>query len=534
MAQDNGNMKLLEQTIAAVLPASEGMLAVAEEKQLELTKPPGSLGVLEELGNRLAAMAGQCPPPLPTPAVVGVFAGDHGVVAENVTPWPQEVTGQMLANIASGGAAINVLTSQVGASIVLTDVGVASKAIAHPRIRNRRVRSGTRDMSVEPAMTNAEAVEALEVGITTALEAIEGGARLLATGEMGIGNTTPSSALIAVLTGEPASKVTGSGAGAHGEMLQHKTDVIAQAIVKHAVNREDPLGALAAVGGLEHAALAGFILGGASRRIPVVLDGVIACSAALVAAALAPSARDYLISGHVGAEPGIAVALGSLGLRPLVDLGLRLGEGTGAALAIPTVQGAARLLGEMATFSDLANPRMGWTAIVLGGARSGKSTWAEERFQDQETVDYVATSAANDDDAEWQRRIDVHRARRPSTWRTIETTDLAAVLQAGETAPVIIDCLAVWLTRVLDEVGAWQERAGWREALGDRTDALIEAISGTTRQVVLVSNEVGQGVVPDSAAGRLFRDELGQLNAHVVKACHEAWWCEAGVARRIA
>lgn len=527
-------MPVLEDVLAEILPVSPSALAEAEARQATLTKPPGSLGLLEAVGNRLAAIAGRCPPPIPEPAVVGVFAGDHGVVAADVTPWPQEITGQVIVNIAHGGAAINALTRQVGARIVLTDVGCAADLPPHPLVRDRRVARGTRDFRHGPAMTRAEATRAIEVGIDVALEAVDGGARLLATGEMGIGNTTPASALIAVFTGAPPAAVTGGGAGASGAMLAHKAAVIEAALARHAPDPADPIGALAAVGGLEHAALAGFILGAAARRVPVVLDGVIACSAALAAVALAPDAAGYLLSGHAGVEPGIAVALDWLGLTPLVDLGLRLGEGTGAALAIPLVQAAARVLGEMATFDDLGRPGRGWTALVLGGARSGKSTWAEGRFAGRPVVDYVATSDGAVDDVEWAERVAAHLARRPAGWRTVETLDVADVLLADEEAPVLVDCLSVWLARVLDEAGAWDGAAGWRERAGRRVDALVAALGGTRREVVLVSNEVGQGVVPEHASGRLFRDELGRLNARVAAACDEAWWCEAGIPRRLA
>lgn len=351
-AGQDSTESILGRTITAVVPASAEVLAEAEDWQSQLTKPPGSLGVLEVVGNRLAAMAGQCPPPIPEPAVVGLFAGDHGVCDQGVTPWPQEVTASMLLNIASGGAAINALARQVGATLIVTDVGVASDYPEHPAVRNRCVARGTRDFSVEPAMTLDEARAAVEVGIEAAEEAIAGGARCLMTGDMGIGNTTPASALIALFAGTRPALVTGRGAGADDAMVSVKSQVIERALRLHRPQTDDPLGALAAVGGLEHAALAGFILAGAAHRIPVVLDGVIACSAACVAVAMAPAVRDYLVSGHAGAEPGIRAALAHLGLHPLIDLGLRLGEGSGAAVALPMVQAAARIMGEMATFAD--------------------------------------------------------------------------------------------------------------------------------------------------------------------------------------
>ncbi|AQX15467.1 nicotinate-nucleotide--dimethylbenzimidazole phosphoribosyltransferase [Tessaracoccus lapidicaptus] len=345
-------MTLLDDTLSAIVPASAEALAAAEARQLRLTKPAGSLGRLEEIGNRLAAIADACPPPLPARAVIGLFAGDHGVCAQGVSPWPQEVTVQMALNIASGGAAINAIARQVGAEVWVTDVGVAAEVPEHPGIRARNVRRGTRDFTVEPALTRDEARAALEVGIEAANEAIDAGADVLLTGEMGIGNTTPASALIAVFSRLHVTTVTGRGAGADDDMLTRKVRVIDDALTLHRPDPADPLGVLAAVGGLEHAALAGFILGAAARRIPVIIDGVIAASAACVAAGFDESVTGYLIAGHAGVEPGIKAALTWLDLQPLVDLDLRLGEGTGAALALPTVQAAARILSEMATFDS--------------------------------------------------------------------------------------------------------------------------------------------------------------------------------------
>lgn len=344
---------LLDQTIHRIAPADAEALAAAEDRQGQLTKPPGSLGLLERLGTQLSGIAAQCPPPIPHSAVVGVFAADHGVCAQGVTPWPQEVTVQMLANMAHGGAAINVLCTQAGITPMLTDVGVASDYAPHHNIRDHKVRRGTADLSTEAAMTREQAIAAIEVGIEAANEAVASGAQCLLTGDMGIGNTTPSAALISVFTGVGPDVVTGRGAGADDAMLARKTEVITRALALHSPDPTDPIGVLASVGGLEQGAIAGFILGAAAHRVPVILDGVIACSAACVAVALSEHVRDYLISGHAGVEPGIQPAVSHLGLSPLVDLGLRLGEGSGAALAYPLVQAAARILGEMATFADV-------------------------------------------------------------------------------------------------------------------------------------------------------------------------------------
>ncbi|HKC28773.1 MAG TPA: nicotinate-nucleotide--dimethylbenzimidazole phosphoribosyltransferase [Jatrophihabitans sp.] len=344
--------ELLAETLAAVAPLDAAAVDAARQRQASLTKPPGSLGVLEDVSVQLAGLSGQCPPPLPEPATVVVFAADHGVHAQGVTAWPQEVTAQMVANFVAGGAVINALARQAGADVVVVDVGVATDLDAADGLLLRKVRHGTRDMTQEPAMSRAEAVQAIEVGITVARDLVAEGSRCLLTGDMGIANTTASAALIASLTGAAAKTVTGRGTGVDDETLARKVSVVQRALAVHQPDPADPVGLLAAVGGLEHAALAGFVLGAAAERVPVVLDGVIACSAALVARALAPDCTAALIAGHRSVEPGASVALAALALTPLVDLDLRLGEGSGAALALPLVQGAARVLREVATFDS--------------------------------------------------------------------------------------------------------------------------------------------------------------------------------------
>lgn len=343
---------MLDEIVDRIRPLDEAAMSAARERQARLTKPAGSLGVLEELSVRLAGLAGSCPPPVPEPAAVAVFAGDHGVHAQRVTPWPQEVTAQMVANFLAGGAVVNALAEQIGATVTVVDVGVATALDPAPGLVIAKVRAGTRDLSVEPALTREETVAAIEAGISTADALLDQEAGILITGDMGIANTTPAAALIAAFTGADAATVTGRGTGIDDEMLAHKTSVVAAALARHSPDPGDPVGVLAAVGGCEHAALTGFILGAAARRTPVLVDGVIALSAALAAVALAPDAVGALIAGHRSAEPGASVALDHLGLTPLLDLRMRLGEGTGALLAVPVVAGAVRVLHSVATFDS--------------------------------------------------------------------------------------------------------------------------------------------------------------------------------------
>jgi len=323
-----------------------------------LTKPPGSLGGLESLAVQLAGITGVSPPPVPTSPAVAVFAGDHGVLAEGVSPWPQEVTGQMVANFCAGGAAINVLARQVGARVVVVDVGVASAVPDSPSLIRARVADGTNNLLHGPAMTPAQCAQALDVGGMVASQLVGEGCDCLITGDMGIGNTTPSAAVIAALTGRAAAAVTGRGTGIDDERLRRKVDVIEHALARlglagEAADREiDAQTVLAEVGGFEIAALAGFVLGGAAAGVPVIIDGVIACAGLLVAARIEPKVLPYVIAGHRSVEPGASAVLEDLGLTPLLDLSLRLGEGTGACLAFPIVQAAARVLNEMATFDS--------------------------------------------------------------------------------------------------------------------------------------------------------------------------------------
>ncbi|WP_328832573.1 nicotinate-nucleotide--dimethylbenzimidazole phosphoribosyltransferase [Streptomyces sp. NBC_00252] len=343
---------LLAETVAGIRPLDAKALGEAWERQKRMTKPPGSLGMLEIISAQLSGLSRQCPPPIPEPAAVAIFAGDHGVHAQGVTPWPQEVTAQMVANFLGGGAVCNAFASQVGAEVCVVDVGVASELPATPGLLPRKIRAGTSDMTTGPAMSREEAKQAIEVGIETARDLVAAGNKALLTGEMGIANTTASAALISVFTDTDPAEVTGRGTGINDETLARKTEVVRRAIDLHQPDPADPIGVLAAVGGFEHAAMVGLLLGGASLRTPVILDGVSAGAAALVARAIAPEVLAACIAGHRSAEPGHVAALNKLGLRPLVDLDLRLGEGTGALLALPLVQSTARAMHEVATFDS--------------------------------------------------------------------------------------------------------------------------------------------------------------------------------------
>ncbi|MCK2218003.1 nicotinate-nucleotide--dimethylbenzimidazole phosphoribosyltransferase [Actinomadura sp. ATCC 31491] len=348
---------MLAETLAAIRAADPAAIAEARALQDRLTKPRGSLGALEDVAVRLAGAAGACPPPLPAPAALAIFAADHGVHAAGVTPWPQEVTVQMVANFLAGGAVANAFAAQAGVPVTVVDVGVAADLPDAPALVKHKIAYGTADLSRGPAMTVDQAVRALEAGITVARDLVAGGARCLITGDMGIANTTASAALISAFTGADPAEVTGRGTGIDDETHGRKISVVREALRVNGLpadtsSASEALRTLAAVGGFEHAAIAGFILGGAAARVPVLLDGVIAGAAALAAAALDPAALDHCVAGHRSAEPGHAAALDRLGLRPLVDLGLRLGEGTGALLAHPMVCAAVRVMHEVATFDS--------------------------------------------------------------------------------------------------------------------------------------------------------------------------------------
>jgi len=341
---------VLSRLLDAIGGVDAAAAAAAQQHLDALTKPPGSLGRLEELAVRLVALTGR--PPQAARPVIFTFAADHGVVAEGVSAYPQSVTAQMVENFLRGGAAVNVLAREVGARVVVADFGVATPPNATTELVVRRIAGGTQNMAVGPAMTREQALAAIEHGAALAEDAIAGGADLLATGEMGIGNTTAASAITAAITGEPAEAVSGRGTGVDDAGWQRKVAVVRRALL---VNRPDPadgLDVLAKLGGFEIAGLVGVILAGAGRRVPVALDGFIAGAAAQVAAALAPDARHAMFASHRSSEPGHTLALRHLGLVPYLDLGLRLGEGTGAALFVHLVRAAGAIYSGMATFKS--------------------------------------------------------------------------------------------------------------------------------------------------------------------------------------
>jgi nicotinate-nucleotide--dimethylbenzimidazole phosphoribosyltransferase len=346
--------------VLAQIPPPSGEAAAAARLRLDsLTKPLGSLGRLEDLAVRLCSITGVARPRVDRRAVI-VMAADHGVTAHGVSAYPREVTVQMLANFAAGGAAINVLARRASARVVVVDVGVDGPTV--PGIVTRKVAHGSRDMTIGPALDRAEVERAIDIGVEILLGECVRGLDLVAAGDMGIGNTTAASAITAVMTGSPVASVTGRGTGIDDLALARKREVIERAIALNDPDPADPLDVLTKVGGLEIAGLVGVILAACSQRIPVILDGFISGAAALIAAALHPSVRHFLIAAHRSAEPGHAAALRALDLRPLLELDLRLGEGTGAVLAMPLIDAAAGVLAEMATFESAGVSRIGGEA----------------------------------------------------------------------------------------------------------------------------------------------------------------------------
>lgn len=324
---------------------------LAQQRLDQLTKPPGSLGRLEELARDLCLMTGQCPPAMGE-AVIFTLAGDHGVVAEGISAYPQVVTSEMVENFLNGGAAVNVLARQVGARVVVADLGIAGPVLHHSGLQQRRVAPGTANLARGPALFRDQAAAAIEAGAALVDDERRRGLDLIGTGEMGIGNTTAASAVTAAITGLPPEAVTGRGTGVDDATWRRKVEVVTRGLAVNRPDGADGLDVLAKVGGLEIAGLAGVILAGAAHRIPVILDGFIAGAAALAAVALKPEARHYLIAAHRSVEPGHAPVLAALGLTPYLDLEMRLGEGTGAALGIGLARAAVAILAQMATFKS--------------------------------------------------------------------------------------------------------------------------------------------------------------------------------------
>jgi nicotinate-nucleotide--dimethylbenzimidazole phosphoribosyltransferase len=333
-----------------IQPVDREWIAKAEARQLSLTKPPGSLGRLEDIANRVAAIQQTLSPRVHAAQVI-VFAGDHGVTAEGVAPYPSAVTAQMVANFLAGGAAVNALATVAGAGVTVVDIGVASDVAPAAGVGGRRVARGTRNMAREPAMTADEAAAAIVVGIEQGLEAAAR-VEMIGLGEMGIGNSTAASAITAALTGMPPAAVTGRGTGADDGMLRRKIAVIEETLRQRQPDARDGLDVLAKVGGLEIAGLVGVVLAGAATRCVVVTDGFIATAAAAIALRLCPAAGDYLFAAHRSSEPGHAALLQLIGQEPLLDLRMRLGEGTGAALAFGVIRAAVAAFTQMATFAS--------------------------------------------------------------------------------------------------------------------------------------------------------------------------------------
>lgn len=344
-------MKKLKKTIAGIGELDEVAMKKAKKRQDTLTKPLESLGVLEELSIRVAGVTGN-PMPCIREKVIVTMAGDHGVVVEGVSAYPQEVTPQMIYNFVKGGAGINVLARHVGARVVVVDMGVAADLKSDPCLVNKKVAYGTRNMTRGAAMTYEEAIKSIEAGIEVVEDELKKGVDVIGTGDMGIGNTTASSAITAAITKEPIEEVTGRGTMVDDATFKNKIKVIEKALYVNKPDPGDAVDVLSKVGGFEIGGLTGVILAGAANRVPVVLDGFISGAAALLAFRLEPRVRDYLIASHRSVEVGHNIMLDYMQLKPLLDLNLRLGEGTGAALGINLIEAACKILTEMATFAD--------------------------------------------------------------------------------------------------------------------------------------------------------------------------------------
>jgi nicotinate-nucleotide--dimethylbenzimidazole phosphoribosyltransferase len=344
-------LTLFTETLKKIKPLDSAAMQKAKLRQDDLTKPTGALGRLEDLSIQLAGISGQERPSVARKAVI-VMAADHGVAAEGTSAYPQEVTVQMLENIAAGGAAIDVLSRQYGVKVIAVDIGVKGDTSAFKNVTHKKVAPGTKSMSRGPAMTQEEAVKALETGIELVNAEVKNGLDIVGTGEMGIGNTTASAAICSVMTGKSVAEVTGRGTGIDDKGLKHKIEIIEKAIALNKPDKKQALDVLAKVGGLEIAGLAGVMLGAAANRIPVMVDGYISGAAALIAVGICPQSKDFMVAGHVSVEPGHKYCLEHLGLQPLINLNLRLGEGTGGVIGMSLCEAACRILNEMATFSE--------------------------------------------------------------------------------------------------------------------------------------------------------------------------------------
>lgn len=346
-------MRILEQTLKQIIPPSEIWREKARRYILTLTMPPWALGRLLDLAVDLAGIQETLQPETGRKNII-LMAADHGITDEGVSPSPREVTRQMIANFIAGGAGVSVLSRRAGAEVTIVDMGVDADLTGFgDRMLHRKIRRGTDDFARGFAMSREEAVRAVETGIEIVHE-LSDRTDLFGTGDMGIGNTSPSSAILSVLTGLPLPECVGMGAGLTPEMVQHKINVIACGIERNRPDESDPLDVLAKVGGLEIGGIAGVILGAASRHKAVVVDGFISSAGAMIAAKLCPAAVPYMIMAHCSAEPGHRAMLTMLGKKPLLDLGMRLGEGSGGALAMPILDSAAAILREMATFRTAA------------------------------------------------------------------------------------------------------------------------------------------------------------------------------------
>jgi nicotinate-nucleotide--dimethylbenzimidazole phosphoribosyltransferase len=344
-------MDIIQTTLARIKPVNTELLTQAQAMLDNKTKPPGSLGHLEEFARRIVAISGSLKPDT-SRKVIFTFAGDHGIVEEGVSLYPKEVTAQMVFNFLAGGAGVNVLARHVGAEVRVVDVGVDHDFENAAGMIHRKVARGTRNFTKGPAMTRDETLAAMQVGIDLADQCKTEGVGLVGTGEMGIGNTSPSSAIIAAISGLSVRELTHRGTGINDAALEHKIRVIEQGLELNKPNGNDPLDVLTKVGGLEIAAIAGLVLGCAANSIPVVIDGFISTAGALIASELHPNVRDYIFAAHQSVEIGHRFMLERINVQPILDLDFRLGEGTGAALAMGLIEAGVKVLNEMATFDE--------------------------------------------------------------------------------------------------------------------------------------------------------------------------------------